>query len=168
MVLPKEFLKSIEVPYIWSIAISSEDYINYSSNLTQDLSENIIFLKMLSLLQQEFKSWNDKLSILHPKPMFRLEKMGVLSSSFLDLNQDVTPFTSWIFGTARRRQWRKKVNISGSIRKETENKSVAALSVNQPYSSQPLLVSKLSGKLTSACIWTAQVIVDLFSDLTYV
>ena len=45
MVLPKEFLKSIEVPYIGSIAISSEDYINYSSNLTQDLSENIIFSK---------------------------------------------------------------------------------------------------------------------------
>ena len=72
MVLPKEFLKSIEVPYIGSIAISSEDYINYSSNLTQDLSENIIFLKMLSLLQQEFKSWNDNLSHLNHKSMIIL------------------------------------------------------------------------------------------------
>ena len=35
IILTKEYLKSSYVPYIVSITISSEDYINKSKNLTQ-------------------------------------------------------------------------------------------------------------------------------------
>ena len=52
-------------------------------------NENIIFPEVLSPLQQEFKSCHDKLSHLHTKLMFRLAKLGVLPSTFLDLNDDV-------------------------------------------------------------------------------
>ena len=38
--------------------------------------ENIMFVEVLSSLQQKFKSWNDKLSQLPPKYMFRLANLG--------------------------------------------------------------------------------------------
>ena len=40
--------------------------------------ENIMFPELISPLQHEFKYWNDKLSNLLPKSMFRLEKLEVL------------------------------------------------------------------------------------------
>ena len=53
--------------------------------------------------------------------MFRLAKLGVLPSRFLRLKGDVPLCESCMFGTERRRKWRKKWNKSGSIRKETDN-----------------------------------------------
>ena len=52
MVVTKEFLESMNVPYIGSIPISLEDYINESKNLTQKQIENIMFQEVLSQLQQ--------------------------------------------------------------------------------------------------------------------
>ena len=40
--------------------------------------ENIMFPEVISPLQHEFKSWNEKLSNLLPKSMFRLEKLEVI------------------------------------------------------------------------------------------
>ena len=54
------------------------------------------------------------------------------------------------------------------MRKETDIKPVVAVSVDQLHSDQKGLVPKLSGKITSARIWYAQVMVDHLSDLTYV
>ena len=62
----------------------------------------------------------------------------------------------------------KFCNKSGSIKKETDNKPGDAVSVYQLQSDQLLLVPQLSVKLTSMHIWSTQVIVDHFSDLTYV
>ena len=89
MVLTKELLKSGNVPYILLITILSEDYINESKNFTQEQMENIMFSEVLSPLQQEFKSCHDKLSHLHPKSIFRIEKLEVIPSRFLNLKDDV-------------------------------------------------------------------------------
>ena len=75
MILPKEFLKSNNVPDIGSITLYSEDYINESKNLTQEQIHNIIFPEILSPLQQELKFCHDKLAHLHPNSIFRLEKL---------------------------------------------------------------------------------------------
>ena len=56
MILTKDLLKSSNVTDIGSIPISSEDYINESKNTTQEQIDNIMFLEVLSTLQQEFKS----------------------------------------------------------------------------------------------------------------
>ena len=48
------------------------------------------------------------------------------------------------------------------------NKPRFGVSVDQIQSDQPILVPQLSGKLTSALICYAQVIVDHFSNLSYV
>ena len=56
MVVTKEFLKSSNVPDIGYILIFSEYYINESNNLTQEKNKNIMFLEVLSPLQQESKS----------------------------------------------------------------------------------------------------------------
>ena len=61
MIVTTDLLKSRSVPYLASIAIYLEDYINKSKNLTQEENDGIIFLDVLSLLQQEFKSWYYKL-----------------------------------------------------------------------------------------------------------
>ena len=127
-----------------------------------------MFQEVLSHLQQEFKSWHDKLSNLHPKCMFILENPGVVPSRFLDLKYDVTLCASFMFGTASRRQWRKKGNKSGSIRKETDNNLVYWLSIDQLQSAQTELAPQLSGKLTSARICAVQVMAEHFSGLTYV
>ena len=64
--------------------------------------ENIIFPEVLSPLQQEFKSWHDKLSNLYPKSLFRLAKIGVFPSIFIDLKDDVPLCESCMFGTSRK------------------------------------------------------------------
>ena len=73
-----------------------------------------------------------------------------------------------MFGTEYRRQQITKGKKSGSIRKETGNKLVSGVSVYQLQSDQPGLIPQFSGKLTSARIWSDQVMVDNFSDLTHV
>ena len=73
-----------------------------------------------------------------------------------------------MFGTTRRRKCRKKGKKQGSIGKETDNNIGDKVSVDQLQSYQPGLVPQLPGKLTSAHIWDAQVMVEHFSDLTYV
>ena len=55
-----------------------------------------------------------------------------------------------------------------SIIKDTDNKPGAWVSLDQLQSAQTGLVPKFSVKLRSARIWDAQVIVENFSDLTYV
>ena len=102
MVVTKKFLKSSNVPDIESIAISYELYINGSKNLIEEKIYNIMFPKVLSLLQQEFKSCHDKLSHLHSKSMFSLAKFGVLPSRSLDLKYDVPLCVSCMLGTTRR------------------------------------------------------------------
>ena len=78
-----------------------------------------MFPRVLSPLQQEFKSLHDKLSPLQPKSMFILEILGVLPSRFLYLKDVVSLYVSCMLGTARRSQWRKKGKKSGSIWKWT-------------------------------------------------
>ena len=81
---------------------------------------------------------------------------------------DVLLCASFMIGIARIRQWITKGKKSGSTSKENENKLGSEVSVDQLKKSQPGLVPQLPGKLTSAHIWDAQVMVEHFSDLTYV
>ena len=88
-----------------------------------------MFSEVLSPLQQEFKSCHDKLSHLHPKSIFRIEKLEVIPSRFLNLKDDVPLCTSCMFGAEMRRQRRTKGKKSGSIRKEMENNPGDGVSV---------------------------------------
>ena len=67
--------------------------------------KNIIFPEVLSNLQQEFKLFHYKLSHIHPKSMFMLEKLEVLPSIFIDLKDNVRLCEPCMFGTASRRRW---------------------------------------------------------------
>ena len=102
MVVTKEFLKSRNVSDIVPITIYSEDYINESNNITREQIEKIMFPEVISYLQQEFKSWHENISHLHPKSMSRLAKLGVLPSIFIELKYDVRLFESYMFVTKRR------------------------------------------------------------------
>ena len=77
-------------------------------------------------------------------------------------------FESCMFCTESRLQQRTKGNKSGYILKDTDNKSVSAASFYQIHSAQTVLVLQFLGKLKSARIWSVQVLVDHFSDLTYI
>ena len=115
---------SKNVPYIGSIEISLYEYINESNNLKQEQIENVVFTKMLSPLHQEFKPWYYNLSHLYPKYMFRLEKLGVLLSIFIDLKDDVTICASCMIGAANRRKRRKMKEIGVvSLTKTIQTKS---------------------------------------------
>ena len=73
-----------------------------------------------------------------------------------------------MIGTSSISQWITKGKKLGYIMKETDNKPVASVSVDQLQSARPVLVPQFSGKLTSARIWVDQFMVDHFIDLTYV
>ena len=72
-----------------------------------------------------------------------------------------------MFGTLSRSKWITKGKKSGSIRKENGNNPGDEVSVDQLQLDQPELVPQFSGKLTSTHIWSAQVMMDHFSDVTY-
>ena len=131
MIVTKKLLNSSNVIYIGFIPISSEDCKNESMNITKQQIENIMFPEVLSNLQYEFKSWNEKLYRLRPKSMFRLAKLGVLPSIFLDLKDYVPLCESCMFGTSRKNQLITNGNKSGSIRNETDNKPGYGVSVDQ-------------------------------------
>ena len=81
-----------------------------------------MFLEVPSPLQHDFRSWHDNFYHLHPKYVFRLEKLGFIPSIFLYLKADLPLCVSCIFGKARIRKCRTKLDKSGSIRKETDDK----------------------------------------------
>ena len=60
-----------------------------------------MFPEVLSTLNQDLKYRHGNLSHLHTKFMFRLEKLGVLPSIFIDLEDDVPLRESYMFGTSR-------------------------------------------------------------------
>ena len=127
-----------------------------------------MFTGVISPLKKYFKSWHDKLSRLHPKYMFRLAKLGILPKFFLDFKYYRPLYLSCVFGTANRIQWRTKREKLVSMCKGNDNKTVSAVSVDQLQSAHPGLVSQLSVKITIALIWDAKIIVNSYSDLTYV
>ena len=98
--------------------------------------ENIIFPEVLSHFQQEEKHWNDKLSHLHPKFMFRQANHGVLPKLFLDLKDDVTLCASCIFGPKTRQNRQQKVINQGSHKK--------TLKIHQELQSQLINFSQIS------------------------
>ena len=49
-----------------------------------------MFPEVLSPSQQDLKSWHDKLSHLHTKSIFRIEKLLFPPNQFKDLKVDVT------------------------------------------------------------------------------
>ena len=73
-----------------------------------------------------------------------------------------------MIGKSGRSKLVTKGMILGSISKETENNPGSVVSVYPLHLDHPGLVTKLSGKLTSVCIWSAKVIVDRFSYWNYV
>ena len=127
-----------------------------------------MFPKLLSILQQRFEFRHNKLSHIYPKSMFRLSKIVVFPSIFLDLKDGVHLCASWIFGKARKNKLRIKGNKLGFIRKETDNNPVAEVSLDQLKSIQTWYVPRLQGKLSITRSWDAQVVVVHFNYLTYV
>ena len=75
--------------------------------------------------------------------MLRLEKLGVPPKLFLDLKDDVPLCASWIFGTEIRQTWWTKGNKSGSVHKDTDNKTEYSVSVDHIKSDHPGLVTQL-------------------------
>ena len=69
--------------------------------------------------------------------MFRLAKLEVLPSWFIDLKYDVPLCAPYIFVTARRRQWVTKGKKSGSIKKDTDKNTGYGVSEDQLQSDQP-------------------------------
>ena len=64
-----------------------------------------MFPEVIQNLQKELKYWHEELYHLHPKYMFRLEKLGFPTSIFIDLKDDVPLCESYMFGTSRISKW---------------------------------------------------------------
>ena len=142
--------------------ISMNPIISHKKNWKHNVSRSAI------TFAKGIKFWRDKLSHLHSKSVFILAKLGVLLERFLYLKDNVPLCASFVFLTERRWKCRTKVNKLGSIPKYTNNKPGDVVSVDQLQSAQSGLIPQLSVKIINALIWSTQVMVDHFSDLTYV
>ena len=72
-----------------------------------------------------------------------------------------------MFAPTRRRPWRHKGKLSGTIRKSTDNAPGKGTSTDQLVSAHPGLIPQLSGRLTRHRIWGACIFVDHFSDFFF-
>jgi len=121
----------------------------------------------LSILQDEFLQWHERLNHIPLSRMITLAEKGFLPKKFLQLRQSLPPCGVCLFGHARRRPWRSKGPPS-SIKKASETYPGAGTSTDQLVSAQPGLVPQFSGALTSDRINGATIFVDHYSGYTYV
>ena len=97
-----------------------------------------------------------------------LAKRRILPKKLLECQDKLPLCVACQFGSAHRRPWRHKGKKSGSIRKEEHVNPGDGVSIDQIISSQPGLIPKMSGFLTSKRIWGITTFVDHVSDFVYV
>lgn len=167
-----EHLRSPSQPDIAEVPVTPADFQRDSKNLTDEQLEELASPKSLSPEQQELMGWHLRLGHLPFFILNRLAQIGLIPRRLRKLKDCAPHCPSCSFGQAHRRPWRSKKSKDGksssSIRKETEDKPGATVSIDQMISAQPGLVPQISGHLTAARIWAATIFVDHFSKHVYV
>ena len=162
----KELLKLSNLPAIVSILISSEDSVSESKNPAKEKSKrHISWISFTSVTSIKILAW--QVITLTSKIKCCPVKHCVTPNQFFDLNDDVTILNHACLGPPGV-SYGEKPKKPDYIPKETNSKLGSSVSVDQRHWDQPVLLQQSSGKLTCACIWSAQVILKHYSNVTYV
>ena len=99
--------------------------------------------------------------------MHRLVAAKVLPKKFECLRLWKALCPSCLFSKQRRRYWRTRSKIKGSLRPPSIKKPGDCVSIDHLISAQPGLIPRLSGKHTQERICAAVIFKDHFSDFSY-
>ena len=166
-----DHLKSPSQPDIARIPILPDDYRQDASNLSDEQLEKLASPQALSPEQQELMSYHQRLLHLPFFILHRMAQLGIIPRRLTKLKEHPPHCASCSFGQAHRRPWRSKRTKDGkksSIRRDSDDKPGAGVSIDQMISAQPGLVPQVSGRLTSARIWAATIFLDHFSRHVHV
>ena len=166
-----ECLRSPSQPDIAQVPVTKENYKDDAGNLSAEQLETLANPQSLSPEQQEMMDYHIRLGHLPFFILHRLAQTGIIPRRLTRVKDHPPRCASCMFGQAHRRPWRSKKTKDGkesNIRKESDNKPGACVSIDQLVSAQPGLVPQISGRLTSARIWAATVYLDHFTRHVYV
>ena len=113
-------------------------------------------------------NWHHRLYHLPYRILFCLASIGTLSKRLLECRNKTPLCVACQFGQAHRHPWRFKGKKSGSIQTPEQNDPGDGVLVDQIVSSQPGLITQMSGFLTKQRLWGAITFVDHVSDFVYV
>ena len=167
----REFLHRPEQPEIANIPVTTKDYKNVTSVLSDEELDKLAHPQSLTPQEQEFLDVHHRLFHLPFTIMFRLSKLGVLPKHFIRLIKRPPPCASCMFGMAHRKPWRSKATKDGKqsvLRSPLISKPGQCVAVDQIVSAQPGLVPQDKGQMTRARIWGCTVFVDYATSYVHV
>ena len=167
----RELLHRPDQPEVANIPVTTTDYREAASTLSDEQLDQIAHPSHLTPHEQEFLDMHNRLFHLPYSVMFRLAKLGILPKYFARLQSRPPPCASCLFGQAHRRPWRSKSTKDGKqsiLRKPEVKRPGQCVAVDQIVSAQPGLVPQDKGQLTRARIWGCTVFVDYAESLVNV
>ena len=167
----REFLHRPEQPEVANIPVTTQNYRDATSTLSDEELDKLANPMHLTPHEQEFLDMHNRLFHLPYTVMFRLAKIDILPKYFARLQKRPPPCASCLFGMAHRRPWRSKSTKDGktSVLRSPEVKQPGqCIAVDQIVSAQPGLVPQDKGQLTRSRIWGCTVFVDYAESLVSV
>jgi hypothetical protein len=163
-----ETLNFIENPDIASIPQTSEECYQELKNIEPLQLEHLLTPQSLSPLQEEMMIHH--LQLYHmkfPKLIVMAEK-GTIPKRLASLKRHCLFCVACLFGQAHKPPWHSKSKQKHPICKPTDDAPGKRASMDTLVSAQPGLIPQMSGSLTNLRIMGATVIVDHYSDNTYI
>eukprot|EP00804_Cyclotella_cryptica_P006358 CCRYP_010171-RA/>CCRYP_010171-RA protein AED:0.34 eAED:0.25 QI:0/0/0/1/0/0/2/0/539 len=167
----REFLHQLEQPEIANILVTTEDYRNTASVLSDEELDKLAHPQSLNPQEQEFLDVHHRLFHLPYVIMFWLAKLGVLPKHFARLIKRPPPCASCMFGMAHQKPWQTKSTKDGKtpvLCSPAINRPGQCVAVVQIVSAQPGLVPQDKGQMTRARIWGCTVFVNYATSLVNV
>ena len=138
------------------------------TGLTLQEAQALAWPRNLYPLQQELMSWHHRLYHLPFRILFRLSSMGFLPKRFMECRDKPPLCVPCQFSAAYRCLWQTKGNKSGSICRPEQTNPRNGVLLDNIVSDQPILITQMSGFITSHSFWGCTNFVDNVSEYVYV
>jgi hypothetical protein len=163
-----ETLNFIENLDILSIPQTSEEYYWELENNEPSQLKHLFSPQSLSPIQEQMMSHHYQLHHMHFPKLIVMAEKGIICKHLASLKGWCPICVSCLFGQAHKRPWCSKSKQKHPICKPTDDAPGKRASMDALVSAQPGLIPQMSGNLTNLRIMGATVIVDHFSDHTYI
>jgi hypothetical protein len=162
-----ESLNFIANPDIASIPQTSEEYYQELENIEPLQLEHLLAPQSLSPLQEEMMSHHHWLHHMHFHKSIVMAEKGIIPC-LASLKGRCPICVACLFGQAHKCPWRSKSKQKHPICKPTDGAPGKRASMDTHFSAQPGLIPQMSGSLSNLRIMGTRVIVDEYSDHTYI
>jgi hypothetical protein len=135
--------------------------------ISKEEAEALVHPQISTPLQQELMDWHHCLYHLSFSKLFRLAEKGYLSKNLLKCKGSLSLCIPCKFGAAHCHPWQRRGKMPGSIRQPEHILLGDGVSMDQIFSTQPGLISQMSGYLISHCIWGFTTFCNHVSEFVY-